>query len=245
MLIAMSAVGTIAWGGAVARLDGDRAPRGVRGACTGAWAGRNVGPLTVTSMRSLRGARRRSRGHRRVLEWVVVVGAALLVAVLVRTFALAAYYIPSGSMMPTIEVHDRILVDKLFFSWHAIHEGEIVVFHRPATATMCADPGENTLVKRVVALPGQSLYSVGDSLYVNGRRLVEPYLPKTGPLGVPIPGATPTRPFRVPAGEFFVMGDNRSDSCDSRYWGPIKGSSVIGEAILRWWHNGRPDFTGL
>ena len=98
------------------------------------------------------------------------------------------------------------------------------------------------LVKRVIALPGQTIYSSGNRIYVNGRKLAEPYLPHPDPLGPPIPDASKQQPYRVPPGEFYVLGDNRGDSCDSRYWGPIKGTSIVGKVVLVWWHDSRPDF---
>ncbi len=77
---------------------------------------------------------------------------------------------------------------------------------------------------------------------MNGRLLAEPYLPHYDPLGAPIPDASSQHPYRVPPGEFYMLGDNRTISCDSRYWGPIKGSSIIGKVVLVWWHDDRPDF---
>jgi signal peptidase I len=83
-------------------------------------------------------------------------------------------------------------------------------------------------------------------VYVNGRPLAEPYLPRVDPLGPAIPEASRQHPFRVPAGEFYMMGDNRQISCDSRYWGPIKGSSsIVGRVILLWWRDGYPDLHGF
>ena len=97
-------------------------------------------------------------------------------------------------------------------------------------------------VSAALALPGQTIYSSGNSIYVNGRLLAEPYLPHYDPLGPPIPDASSLHPYRVPPGEFYMLGDNRADSCDSRYWGPVKGSSIVGKVVLVWWHDDRPDF---
>ena len=97
-------------------------------------------------------------------------------------------------------------------------------------------------MKRVIALPGQTIYSSGNNIYVDGHLLSEPYLPRSDPLGPPIPDATRPHPYRVPAGDFYVLGDNRAISCDSRYWGPITGSSIVGKAILVWWTNSHPVF---
>lgn len=133
---------------------------------------------------------------------------------------------------------------KAFFTWHDVREGDIVVFSEPPL-DHCAGPQGGDLVKRVIALPGQTVYSSGNSIYVNGRLLAEPYLPHDDPLGPPVPHASPQHPYRVPPGEFYMLGDNRAISCDSRYWGPIKGSSIIGKVVLVWWHNSHPEFHGF
>jgi signal peptidase I len=132
------------------------------------------------------------------------------------------------------------VVQKAFFTWHDVREGDIVVFSHPPL-DRCPGP-EGDLVKRVIALPGQTIYSSGNSIYVNGQLLAEPYLPHHDPLGPPIPGASSRYPYRVPPGEFYVLGDNRAVSCDSRYWGPIKGSSIVGKVVLVWWRDDHPHF---
>jgi signal peptidase I len=154
---------------------------------------------------------------------------------------LQVFSIPSTSMVPTLQVGDRILVLKAFFDWHQLREGDIVVFTHPPR-DHCPGPAGMDLVKRVIALPGQTIYSAGGILYVDGRRLREPYLPPYDPFGPPIPGASRQDPFRVPRGEFYVLGDNRAISCDSRFWGPIKGSSIIGRVVMLLWRDNRPDF---
>ena len=185
------------------------------------------------------GPPRRRRRTRALVETVIIILVAVLLAVLVRTFALQTFWIPSASMVPTLGVYDRILVQKAFFSWHNVREGEIVVFTHPPL-DHCGGPQEGgNLVTRVIALPGQTIYSSGGSIYVNGRLLAEPYLPQYDPLGPPI--ASSQHPYLVPPGEFYVLGDNRADSCDSRYWGPVTGPSIIGKVVLVWWHDGHPD----
>ena len=185
---------------------------------------------------------RRRRGWRRTLaEATVTILVAVLLAGLVRTFAFQTFWIPSSSMVPTLGVYDRILVQKAFFTWHDVHQGDIVVFGHPPLDD-CGGAQGDDLVKRVIALPGQTIYSSGNSIYVNGRLLAEPYLPHDDPLGPPIPGASSQHPYRVPPGEFYVLGDNRAISCDSRYWGPIEGSSIIGKVVLVWWHDDHPEF---
>lgn len=199
-----------------------------------------VAPDTPSFLGSRHQARR-ARVTRAGFQWLLVTAVAVALAVVLRSVAFQAYSIPSASMFPTLQVGDRILVQKLFFNWHDLRVGEIVVFARPAADTMCVVPGENVLVKRVVGLPGQRIYSSGNGVFVNGRELSGPYV--VPPLGPSI--ATKGDPFTVPAGDVYVLGDNRANSCDSRYWGPIKGSSIIGKVDLVWWRDGRPEFHWL
>ena len=185
---------------------------------------------------------RRRRLRRALTETAVMILVAVLLVGLVRAFAFQTFWIPSSSMVPTLGVYDRVLVQKAFFTWHDVREGEIVVFSHPPLDD-CGGPQEGDLVKRVIALPGQTIYSSGNSIYINGRRLTEPYLPRYDPLGPPI--GTSQHPYRVPPGEFYMLGDNRADSCDSRYWGPVKGSSIVGKVVLVWWHDDHPEFRRL
>jgi signal peptidase I len=188
--------------------------------------------------------RRRRTRTRTLVETVITLLVAVLLAVLVRTFAFQTFFIPTSSMVPTLGVYDRILVQKAFFNWHDVREGDIVVFTHPPLDD-CPGPANDDLVKRVIALPGQTIYSSGNNIYVDGKLLAEPYLPPNDPLGPPIPNASERHPYRVPPGEFYLLGDNRVDSCDSRYWGPIKGSTIVGKVILVWWHNSHPEFRAL
>jgi signal peptidase I len=184
------------------------------------------------------GAPRRRWRWRWLVEAAVAIVVAVLLVTVTRAYVFETFKIPSASMEPTISVGDRIEVQKAFFTWHDVREGDIVVFSHPSL-DRCPGPADD-LVKRVIALPGQTIYSSGNSIYVNGRLLAEPYLPQDDPLGPAI--ASPQHPYRVPSGEFYVLGDNRADSCDSRYWGPVKGSTIVGKVFLMWWHDGHPDF---
>ena len=185
------------------------------------------------------GAGQAPPSRRRALAgWAICLALALLLAFGIRASAFQVFSIPTTSMVPTLAVYDRIVVQKAFFNWHQLREGDIVVFTHPPR-DHCAGPGGTDLVKRVIALPGQTIYSAGGILYVNGRRLREPYLPQPDPLGPPV--ATRQNPFHVPRGEFYVMGDNRAVSCGSRFWGPVKGASIIGRVVMLLWHDGHPD----
>jgi signal peptidase I len=188
------------------------------------------------------GPQRRKRWRRGLAGTVITLLAATLLSVLLRTYVCEIFWVPSASMVPTLAVYDRILVQKAFFTWHDVREGDIVVFTRPPLEE-CGGVEAGDLVKRVIGLPGQTIYSSGNSIYIDGHLLAEPYLPAYDPLGPPI--ASRQHPYRVPPGEFYVLGDNRSDSCDSRYWGPIQGSTIVGKAILIIWHDNHPDLHGL
>jgi signal peptidase I len=185
-------------------------------------------------------ARKKRRPARVLTEWVAIVAVALVLALAARQWVFQTFSIPSESMVPTLDVGDRIVVQKLFWNWHDVKQGDIVVFSRPPHDTQCTGPESEDLVKRVIALPGQTIYSAFGKVFVDGHQLHESYLPKPDPLGRPIPGASAQHPYHVPAGDFYVMGDNRAVSCDSRYWGPVKGSTIVGKVVLLLWRHGHP-----
>ena len=165
---------------------------------------------------------------RNALEWVVVIVGAVLVALLVRNFVVQSFRIPSPSMHPTLLEGDRVLVNRLSYKLHDVNRGDVIVFERPDTAP--AGPDEpNDLIKRVVALPGETVVARDGVVYVDDKPLDEPYLPDT----------TSTdkldKPVTVPEGEVFVMGDNRSNSSDSRYIGTIPIDTIVGRAFAIIW----------
>ncbi len=163
------------------------------------------------------------RSGRWVIEWLVVIIAAVLLAFGVRTYVAQMFYIPSGSMLPTLQVGDRIVVDKLSYQFGTVQRGDIVVFARPPLV----DADYTDLVKRVIGLPGETIARDGQ-VTINGKILNEPWLPHPEPLSEPSSLSEPfslTHPYTIPADHYFVMGDNRTDSEDSRYFGPIPGSS--------------------
>ncbi len=159
----------------------------------------------------------------------MIIAAALLVAFLVKTFLIQAFFIPSASMEPQLRNGDRIFVNKLSYRLHDIHRGDVVVFERPACAV--PDPRIKDLVKRVVGLPGDVVEGKTGSVFVNEQRLVEEYLPEgqtTSDFG----------PVKVPAGKLWMMGDNRENSTDSRVLcsnAPtfIDQDSVVGRAFVK------------
>jgi signal peptidase I len=187
----------------------------------------------------------RPHSARWIVEIVGVVVVAILVALLLRTFVVATYSIPSGSMEPTLQIGDRIVVDKLSYHLHGIGRGDIVVFSTPPTEN-CAGPPVADLVKRVIGLPGEIISLDDGNVYINGRLLPEPFLPPAlRDDTYPGPSTAPYalhRAYRIPPGDVFVMGDNRPESCDSRYWGPIRKSTIVGKVDMRIWPLSRIGF---
>jgi signal peptidase I len=168
---------------------------------------------------------RRSSSVRSAVEWIVIVAAALITALLIKTFLLQAFYIPSASMDPTLKIHDRVLVNKLSYHFHEVHRGDIVVFKRP--------PGERDanikdLIKRVIALPGETVEGRDGHVMIDGRILHEPYVPPDKP-------TDNFGPLKIAKNHYWVMGDNRTNSKDSRVFGPIPRSLIVGRAFIRVW----------
>ena len=184
------------------------------------------------------GAATKGTSNRWIIELIGVVVVALVVAFLLRTFVIATYSIPSGSMEPTLQIGDRIVVDKLSYHLHGVDRGNIIVFATPPNEA-CAGPPVADLVKRVIGLPGETVSLAGGRVYIDGHPLAEPWLPPVD-RGVTYPGADSNvyslrHPYRVPAGTVYVMGDSRRNSCDSRYWGPVPKSTIVGKVDLRIW----------
>jgi signal peptidase I len=180
-----------------------------------------------------------------IVELVGVVVVAILVALLLRTFVVATYSIPSGSMEPTLQIGDRIVVNKLSYHLHGVDRGNIVVFSTPPTED-CAGPTVSDLVKRVIGSPGEIISLADGRVYINGHVLPEPYLPPDLRNDT-YPGPSNAvyslhHAYRIPAGDVFVMGDDRPQSCDSRYWGPIRESTIVGKVDMRIWPLSRLGF---
>jgi signal peptidase I len=185
------------------------------------------------------------RSFRWVFELVGLVVVAVVIAVLLRTFVIATFSIPSGSMEPTLQIGDRIVVNKLSYDLHGVNRTNIVVFITPPYVD-CAGPPVADLVKRVIGLPGEIISLHDGNVYINGRLLPEPFLPPDVRHDTyPGPGTNAyalSHPYRIPAGDVYVMGDNRPNSCDSRYWGPIPESAIVGKVDLRIWPLSRIGF---
>jgi signal peptidase I len=189
----------------------------------------------VTSVAESTEPPRKTRTKRRIaIEWVVILVVALTASFLIRSFAIQTFVIPSGSMKPTLHVGDRILVNKLSVEFGTINVGDVIVFKAPPREK-CGDGGIADLVKRVIGLPGQHLTSKGNTIYVNGKALKEPWT-YFRTIGSPVGHVT------VPKNSYYVMGDNRADSCDSRFWGTVPRSDIIGKVFFRVWPPSRIGF---
>ncbi|HEY7876015.1 MAG TPA: signal peptidase I [Actinomycetota bacterium] len=198
---------------------------------------------------------KRRRSFWRELPVLIVI--AFVVALLIKTFVLQAFYIPSASMEPTLMVGDRVLVEKVGYRFGSAGHGDVVVFERDLPTAVPLEEDEpfwtdivdgikglfgfptgdsQDFIKRVIAVGGDTIEGREGKVFLNGEELAEPYLP---------PGTETSSfgPVEVPDGEIFVMGDNRGNSDDSRSFGPISESKVIGHAFLLVWPPG--DFDTL
>jgi signal peptidase I len=202
--------------------------------------------------------RRKRSVTRSLLELVVIVAAALGLALAIQAFIVKPYRIPSGSMEPTLRIGQRILVDRIANNFSSPHVGEILVFHPPqAYAHGCASPGEGedgsgqgggkacaiawgrassqAFVKRVVGLPG-------DRISIRNGHVIRDGVPEKDSYIAPCNGSGSCDfpvTLTVPKGDYFMMGDNRGESDDSRFWGPVPKSWIIGQAFFTYWPPGR------
>lgn len=170
-------------------------------------------------------------------EWGSVIVGALVMALLVKAYLFQAFYIPSPSMEPTLSNGDRIIVNKLSYRLHEVNRGDVVVFKAPQGAVN----GIEDLIKRVIALPGETISTEDGRVRIDGGLLLEPYLVAqdlTSGFALPPGCLNPTGAVDtclVPPGHVFVLGDNRGNSKDGRFFGPIPEESIAGRAFLRVW----------
>jgi signal peptidase I len=171
-------------------------------------------------------AQPRRRWRRTILEWLGVIGGGIAIALLVEAFLIQAFWIPSPSMEPTLGVGDRVLVNKLSYNFHDVNRGDVVVFERPPGASTGENGEIKDLIKRVIAIEGDTIEARDGNVYVNGKQIEENYLePGTPTDNLPL--------TTIPDGRVFVMGDNRTNSEDSRIFGPIAEDDIVGRAFIR------------
>jgi signal peptidase I len=185
---------------------------------------------------------------RTVVDWLVTLGLAIAFVLAFQAEVAKPYVIPSPSMEPTLHCakpvaycegrfNDRVLADRLAYRFRSPERGDIVVFEAPATADRC-EPGDggSTFVKRIVGLAGEGVTERDGRISIDGHRLIEPYLApsRRGHES----GTWP----RVAPGHYFVLGDNRTHSCDSRVWGTVPRENLIGPVAVRYWPPTRVSF---
>ena len=180
----------------------------------------------------------------RLIDYGVVAVVAILLALLVQAFLVKPYRIPSESMASTLRPGDRVLVNRVVYRLREPHRGDVLVFRYP-------EDRDVVFIKRVVGVPGDTLRVRQGCLWVNGRPVDEPYVHATAgrrdptTASVPVAGSTMrqpwslARPYTVPPDSYFVMGDNRTDSDDSRFWGTVPRADIIGEGFIVYWPFGR------
>jgi signal peptidase I len=194
--------------------------------------------------------RLRTSRRKPLFELAFTVAFAILLALAVQAYAVKPYRIPSESMEPTLDIGQRVLVNRLSTRLgDDPGPGDIVVFHPPTSVDNAGDqceaaavrpegevcpeagsaPADTTFIKRVVAVPGDRLKVIDGVPVVNGRRVEGDWQT------IPCPSCDFPTAITVPAGEYFVMGDNRPDSDDSRFWGPVPRDWIIGKAVLTYW----------
>lgn len=162
-----------------------------------------------------------------LLELVVLVALAFVLAMGIKTFVVQPFVIPSGSMEPTLEIDDRVLVNKFVYRFWAPRPGDVVVFLSP-------ESNQVDYIKRVVAVAGQTVEVKDGVVYVDGKARREPYVNRTSP-----DHSTLRSPVKIPAGYVWLMGDNRSNSRDSRFFGPQPVDRLLGKAFVIYWPLGR------
>jgi signal peptidase I len=195
-----------------------------------------------------------------LVELVLIVATALGLALAIQAFVVKPYRIPSGSMLPTLHINQRVLVNRLGTHFSSPHVGDIFVFHPPKDYSTCANPhqgqnglGQNsprpcdqvqtqesseTFIKRVVGLPGDRISIRGGHVIRNGVREKDSYIvPCQGGGACDFPGT-----ITIPRGDYYMMGDNRPNSEDSRFWGPVPKAWIIGQAFLTYWPPARLGF---
>lgn len=186
---------------------------------------RPEGPVTVPE-----GDRAVSHVARQLIELALTLGAAVVIAWAVRTWVVQPFVVPSGSMLPTIQLNDHVLANKFIYRFEEPKPGDVIVFDDPT--------GEvPILIKRVIAVGGQTLDLKDGKVVVDGKTLVEPYT--HGLPSEPLMGSAIRFPVKIPIGSVWVMGDNRTNSKDSRWFGPVPLTIVDGRAFVTYWPPGR------
>ena len=153
---------------------------------------------------------------------------AFVLAMIIRTFIIQAFWIPSGSMIPTLEINDRVLVAKFWNLFFPPSRGSLYVFRYPVDR-------ERDFVKRVIAIPGDTVDIKNVVVYINGNPTDEPYVKHHDRWRIRESSIFPQIPFTVPEEKYFMLGDNRGNSQDSRFWGFVDIDDMRGPVFFRYW----------
>jgi signal peptidase I len=188
------------------------------------------------------------RPWRIAIDWIVTIAGAIGIVLAIKAWVVNPYRIPSSSMEPTLHCarpgsgcesrfSDRVLADRFIYHFRSPHRKEIIVFNTPAAAQRrCGESG--TFVKRLIGLPGDTVHEQDGTVFVNGKKLNEPYVKANR-------RDHETGTWHVPQGEYFFMGDNRAQSCDSRRWGAVPRKDLIGEVFATYWPPNRISFHAI
>lgn len=160
-------------------------------------------------------------------ENVQILAIALVLAVIIRLFIAEPRYIPSDSMVPTLQIGDRLVIEKVAYRFRPPVDGEVIVFEPPASLQEYGYSADRAFIKRIIGTPGDEVEVHQGLVYRNGQALTEAYIAE--PPQYEMPSVT------VPPHQFFVMGDNRNNSNDSHVWGFLPQKNIIGRAVFRFW----------
>lgn len=161
------------------------------------------------------------------VEGLKTIGLSVVLALGIRTFVAEARYIPSESMLPTLEVNDRLIVEKVSYHFKGPNRGDIVVF-QPTDQLKQQNPSlKDAFIKRVIGLPGEKVEVINERVYINDEPIQESYIES--------PPDYQWGPEVVPPGSYLVLGDNRNNSYDSHFWGYVPKDNIIGRAVVRFW----------
>lgn len=178
----------------------------------------------------------------RLAQWLFAIAIGVAAVLAMRAWIISPYRVPSSSMETTLHCArpspgceasqaDRLLVGRIVYAFRSPHRGDVVVFHAPAHAAKVC--GRGIYVKRIIGLPGEVVSEQAGVIYINGRQIKEPYIAPR--MRDAMSHVWP----RLDHEQYFVLGDNRRNSCDSRWWGPVPRRNLIGPVIARYWPPGR------